>query len=116
MRSRRADRLAIPLIRNYHRRRTCVVDRRLLPVVSGAAFTCETGIGMAGIFFLPAVLLGGALLLFRNATGEISVGTGWTNDVCSTSQMFCHHPEYLAYAAGAVLVIAIGDRIGGAAS
>jgi hypothetical protein len=69
-----------------------VVDRRLLPAVSGAAFTCETGIGMAGIFFL-AVLLGGAALLFRNAAGEISVGTGWTSDVCSTSQMFRHHPE-----------------------
>ena len=71
---------------------------------------------MAGIFFILAVLLGGAALLFRNAAGEISIGTGWASDVCSTSQMFCQHPEYLAYAAGAVLVVAIGMKLGSAAN
>jgi hypothetical protein len=71
---------------------------------------------MAGIFFILAVLLGGAALLFRNAAGEISIGTGWASDVCSTSQMFCQRPEYLAYAAGAVLVVAIGIKLGSAAN
>jgi hypothetical protein len=71
---------------------------------------------MAGICFLLAVLLGGAALLFRNAAGEISVGTEWASDVCSASPMFCHHPQYLAYAAGVLLVIAIGIKLGSAAS
>jgi len=71
---------------------------------------------MAGIAFLLAVLLGGAALLFRNAAEEISIGTAWASDVCSTSQMFCHHPEYLAYAAGAMLVMAIGFKLGSAAN
>jgi hypothetical protein len=26
--------------------------------------------------------------------------------------MFCHHPEYLAYAAGAMLIVAIGAKLG----
>jgi hypothetical protein len=71
---------------------------------------------MAGIAFLIALLLGGAAFLFHQAAGEISVGTQWASDVCSTSQMFCHHPEYLAYAAGVMLVIAIGAKLGSIAS
>ena len=71
---------------------------------------------MAGICFIVALLLGGAAFLFKQAAGEISVGTSWASDVCSTSQMFCHHPEYLAYAAGALLVIAIGVKLGSAAN
>jgi hypothetical protein len=71
---------------------------------------------MAGIAFLIALLLGGAAFLFHQAAGEISVGTQWASDVCSTSQMFCHHPEYLAYAAGVMLVIAIGAKLGSLAS
>ena len=67
---------------------------------------------MAGIALLIALLLGGAAFLFHQAAGEISVGTQWASDVCSTSQMFCHHPEYLAYAAGVMLVIAIGAKLG----
>jgi hypothetical protein len=71
---------------------------------------------MAGIAFLIALLLGGAAFLFHQAAGEISVGTQWASDVCSTSQMFCHHPEYFAYAAGVMLVIAIGAKLGSIAS
>jgi hypothetical protein len=71
---------------------------------------------MAGISFLIALLLGGAAFLFQQAAGEISVGTQWASDVCSTSQMLCHHPEYLAYAAGVMLVIAIGAKLGSIAS
>jgi hypothetical protein len=71
---------------------------------------------MAGIAFLIALLLGGAAFLFHQAAGEISVGTQWASDVCSTSQMFCNHPEYLAYAAGVMLVIAIGAKLGSIAS
>ena len=67
---------------------------------------------MAGIAFLIALLLGGGAFLFHQAAGEISVGTQWASDVCSTSQMFCHHPEYLACAAGVMLVIATRLAIG----
>jgi hypothetical protein len=95
---------------------TCVVDRKLLPAVLGAGSLANRENGIAGIFFISAVLLGGAAPLFRNAAGEISVGTGWASDVCSTSQMFCHHPKYPAYAAGAVPVIATGIKLSSAAS
>jgi hypothetical protein len=71
---------------------------------------------MAGLSFLLALLLGGAAFLFKQAAGEISVGTQWASDVCSTSQIFCHHPEYLAYAGGVMLVIAIGAKLGSLAN
>ena len=71
---------------------------------------------MAGISFLIALLLGGAAFLFQQAAAEISVGTSWADDVCSTSQMFCHHPEYLAYAGGAMLIVAIGAKLGSLAN
>jgi hypothetical protein len=71
---------------------------------------------MAGILFLIAILLGGAALLFRQAAEEISIGTQWASDVCSLSSTFCHHPEYLAYAGGVMLVIAIGAKIGSLAN
>jgi hypothetical protein len=71
---------------------------------------------MAGISFLMALLLGGAAFLFKQAATEISVGTPWASQVCSTSQMFCHHPEYLAYAAGAMLIVAIGAKLGSLAN
>jgi hypothetical protein len=67
---------------------------------------------MTGILLLLAVLLGGAAVVFWEAAEQISIGTDWASDVCSSSEMFCHHPEYLAYAAGAVLVIAIGVKLG----
>ncbi|MDB5611310.1 MAG: hypothetical protein JWP25_8210 [Bradyrhizobium sp.] len=67
---------------------------------------------MAGISFLVAALLGGAAFLFWEAATQISIGTSWAGDVCSTSQMFCHHPEYLAYAASAMLIVAIGAKLG----
>jgi hypothetical protein len=71
---------------------------------------------MAGIFFLIALLLGGAALLFRQAAEEISIGTQWASDACSMSPTFCHNPEYLAYAGGAMLVIAIGVKLGSLAN
>ena len=71
---------------------------------------------MAGLSFLIALLLGGAALLFRQAAEEIAIGTSWAGEVCSSSQMFCHHPEYLAYAAGAMLVVAAGVKLGSLAS
>jgi len=73
-------------------------------------------IEMAGILFLMALLLGGAAFVFKNAADSVSVGTPWASDVCSASHMFCHHPEYLAYAAGAALVIAIGFKLGSLAN
>ena len=71
---------------------------------------------MAGITFLLALLLGGAAFLFKQAAEQISVGTPWASDVCSMSQMFCHHPEYLAYAGGVMLVVAIGAKLGSLAN
>ena len=71
---------------------------------------------MAGLFFLFAVLLGGAALLFRQAAEEIRIGTDWAAQVCSTSQMFCHNPEYLAYGAGALLIVAVGAKLGSLAN
>jgi hypothetical protein len=71
---------------------------------------------MAGISFLMALLLGGAAFLFQQAAAEISVGTSWAGDACSTSQMFCHPPEYLAYAGGAMLIAAIGAKLGSLAN
>ena len=71
---------------------------------------------MAGICFLIAILLGGAALLFRQAAEEISIGTDWAGQVCSLSSTFCHNPEYLAYAGGVMLVIAIGAKLGSLAN
>ena len=71
---------------------------------------------MPGITFLMAVLLGGAAFLFKQAAGQISVGTAWAGTVCSSSKMFCHHPEYLAYVAGAMLIVAIGAKLGSLAN
>jgi hypothetical protein len=71
---------------------------------------------MAGIAFLLALLLGGAALLYQQAAEQISIGTSWASDVCSSSQMFCHHPEYLAYAGGFMLIVAIGAKLGSLAS
>jgi hypothetical protein len=71
---------------------------------------------MAGIMFLLALLLGGAAFLFNQAAGQVSVGTSWAVDVCSTSHLFCHNPQYLAYAGGALMVVAIGAKIGSLAN
>ncbi len=71
---------------------------------------------MAGISFLLALLLGGAAFLFKQAAAEVSVGTPWAGDVCSASHLFCHHPEYLAYGGGVLLIIAIGAKIGSIAN
>ena len=71
---------------------------------------------MAGISFLIALLLGGAALLFWNAAGLLSVGTPWASDVCSMSKTLCHHPEYLAYASGVMLIVAVGAKLGSLAN
>ena len=67
---------------------------------------------MVGVLFLLALLLGGAAFAFYLAADQMSYGTAWASDVCSLSKMFCHNPEYVAYAAGGVLIIAIGAKIG----
>jgi hypothetical protein len=72
----------------------------------------QGGLEMAGICFLIALLLGGAAFLFKEAAAQISIGTSWASDVCSTSQLFCHHPEYLAYAGGGMLIVAVGAKLG----
>ena len=67
---------------------------------------------MAAIIFLLAILTGGTAFLFKEAAAQISVGTSWAGEVCSTSQMFCHHPEYLAYAGFGLMTVAIGTKLG----
>ena len=71
---------------------------------------------MAGISFILALVLGGAALLFRQAAAEVSIGTPWASDLCSSTPLFCHHPEYLLYAGGVLLVIAIGAKLGSLAN
>jgi hypothetical protein len=66
---------------------------------------------MAAISFLLAISFGGAAFLFKGAS-QIFVGTSWAGEVCSTSQMFCHHPEYLAYAGFGLMVVAIVTKLG----
>ena len=67
---------------------------------------------MAVISFLLAILLGGTAFLFKAAAAQISTGTSWAGEVCSTSQLFCHHPEYLAYAGFGLMTVAIGTKLG----
>jgi hypothetical protein len=67
---------------------------------------------MAFITFLLAILLDGTAFLFMAARSHTSAGTPWAGEVCSTSQMFCHHPEYLAYAGFALMTVAIGTKLG----
>lgn len=72
---------------------------------------------MAAILFFVALALGAAALLFREAAELISGGTApWAYDVCGASQMFCSHPEYLMYAAGVAVVLAVGIKLGSALS
>jgi hypothetical protein len=71
---------------------------------------------MAGLCFLLALLLGGAVFVFRQAAPEIPLGTSWAVQVCSTSKMFCHDPQYLAYAGGVFLIIAICFKLGSLAN
>jgi hypothetical protein len=66
---------------------------------------------MAEISFLLSVLLGTTAFLFREAAGQAYLSTSWAGEVCSSAQIFCHHPEYLAYGGEVLLVIAIGTKI-----
>ena len=66
---------------------------------------------MAVITFLLAILLDVTAFLFMAAKSHASTGTPWAGEVCSTSQIFCHHPEYLAYGGEVLLVVAIGTKI-----
>ncbi len=66
---------------------------------------------MAGISFLMAALFAGAAFLFKQAAAELHVGTSWAGEVCSASQTFCHHPEYLAYGGEILFVLAISVKL-----
>jgi hypothetical protein len=68
------------------------------------------GVEMAAISFLLSVLLGTTAFLFREAA-QAYLSASWAGEVCSTAQIFCHHPEYLAYGGEVLLVIAIGTKI-----
>jgi hypothetical protein len=66
------------------------------------------------IFLLISALLGGAALLFHEASGNVYDGTPWAVSVCSTSQMFCKHPEWLVYGAGGMIVLLLMWKVAGA--
>jgi hypothetical protein len=59
---------------------------------------------IAMIFLLLAVLSGSAAVLFYDASREMGI-TPWAADVCSASQLFCNHPEWLAYGAGGMIAL-----------
>ena len=69
---------------------------------------------MPALMVLAALLLGAAALLFKEAHDQVFSGVAWASDVCSASKMFCGHPEYLAYAAGVALVLALAAKLSGA--
>jgi len=71
---------------------------------------------LSGLLFLLAVLLGGASFLCWDADGATATGSDWADSVCTTAPMFCHHPEYLAYAGVTALVIALGAKLGSSLS
>ena len=47
----------------------------------------------------------------KEAASQISICAPWAGEVCSTSQTFCHHPEYIAYAGFGLMVVAIGTKL-----
>jgi hypothetical protein len=67
---------------------------------------------MVAIMLFAAMALGSAALLFKNAHEQVYNGTAWAANACSFSPASCMHPEYLAYAAGVALVLAIGAGVG----
>jgi hypothetical protein len=69
---------------------------------------------MPAFCFFLALGLGFSALLFWEANQQISIGTSWAVNVCSTSRMFCHYTEYLGYAGGVMLILAIGFKLGSA--
>jgi hypothetical protein len=71
---------------------------------------------MAGLLILAAVVTGAACAVFYGAHQQVYFGTQWAVNVCTTSPMFCGHAEYLAYAAGACLTLALGVLVGRAMS
>ena len=63
------------------------------------------------IFIVLAVLSGSAAVVFYDASKEIRVGTPWAADVCSASQLFCNHPEWLAYGAGGMIALFLAWKL-----
>jgi hypothetical protein len=74
------------------------------------------GSSMAGIAFLMAALFAGAAFVFKQAAAELHGGTSWAGEVCTASQTFCHHPEYLAYGGEVLFVLAISVKLSRLAS
>ena len=58
-----------------------------------------------------AALFAGAAFLFKQAAAELHRGTSWAGEVCTASQTFCHHPEYLAYGGEMLFVLAISVKL-----
>jgi hypothetical protein len=65
-------------------------------------------------FLLLSALLGAAALLFHEASSQLYFGVPWAVRVCSTSQMFCKHPEWLVYGAGGLIVLLLMWKVAGA--
>ncbi len=66
---------------------------------------------MSNLLLLLAIICAGGGLTFYFAndayTANLTTGTvpEWASGVCSASQMFCHKPEYLAFAAAGLAVL-----------
>jgi hypothetical protein len=65
------------------------------------------------IFLLFSALLGSAALVFYEASKQLYFGTPWAADVCSASQLFCRHPEWLAYGAGGMIALFLAWKVAG---
>jgi len=69
---------------------------------------------MAGLITLAALLTAAAGLLCHEAAGLLFQGVPWAAEVCNRAGPFCKHPEYLGYAAAALLLMALITKLGGA--
>jgi hypothetical protein len=62
---------------------------------------------MRTLLLLLAFLSGGGAYLSYSASQQLYYGTPWANTVCSAANIFCRHPEWLAYGAGGFVVLAL---------
>ena len=68
---------------------------------------------MPAFCFFLALGLGFSAVLFWETSQQRSVQPG--HPTCAQHRIcFCHHPKYLAYAGGVMLVLAIGFKLGSA--
>jgi hypothetical protein len=59
------------------------------------------------LFLLLAVMLGASAYATHTASQQLWNGTPWAHQVCSVAGRFCKNPEWLAYGAGGLVVLAL---------